>query len=60
MPRRAAIVNVPRSPVRPAPVPAPRRAYRRPHHELPGAFWSCPAPVDTDAYDTMFDRLVAG
>ncbi|HYG61539.1 MAG TPA: hypothetical protein VEL74_03075, partial [Thermoanaerobaculia bacterium] len=92
---RAATVNVPRSPHRQAPVPARRRAYRRPQHELPaeavdrfaegrasreersavlrhlltgcahcqrrlGAFWSCPAPVDTDAYDAMFDRLVAG
>ena len=93
MPSRAT-VNVPRSPLRPAPLPAPRRAYRRQRHELPaeavnrfaegtasreerstvlrhlltgcshcqrrlGAFWSCPAPVDTGAYDAVLDRLVA-
>lgn len=25
-----------------------------------GAFWSCPAPVDTGAYDAVLDRLTAG
>jgi hypothetical protein len=24
------------------------------------AFWTCPAPVDADAYDAVFDRLLAG